>query len=409
MNKVRRLFFLILFPFFPLWAWLIYQVTDTSLEILLSVVLIPIAAYFFLLPGIRFPKYLVFFIIFTLYHLASVYINDLVPPDTNLPKYILSNPNVVACLFFFIIENTDFDDDFIRIMNRNIFIIIILSLLVSIIQIKNQNFFVSPYVLEHSEGVTHLSENRIFSIYSWVGLNSIGVTFPILISILLGFYANNRKSMIILIVSGIVVSFLTKARYVMLSVIIVFSQFFFNSKIQLRKKIYITAIFTVGLIISYYGAHAIGYDIQEVIDERILEKQTDLGSAQTRILSYYVFATKFPEHPILGVGPETREDVVRLLDGRAPFIHIGYLSYLYFYGIIGCSFFFIAIFLLMRDAWFIGKRYNFWGSFYGIATLVFANTTLVYFNFSEMGIVLAVIYMRYFSQKKPGEIYLLKE
>jgi hypothetical protein len=396
MNKIRQLFFLVLFPFLPFWAWALFQVTDTSIQILISLVLIPFACYALLFRDVRMPAYLFFFLMFTIYHLGSIYINNLLPPQSTWFRFILANSNVVAFLMFFVIENTRFDGRFIKTMNTNIFIIVVISLVVSVIQIKMPSFFISPVVLAVSEGVTHLSENRLYSIYSWVGLNSVGITFPILIAILLNFYTGKKYHFLIIIISGIVVAFLTKARYVMLGVLIVFSQFFFNSKIQVKRKVYMAMIFFGSLIISYYVALAIGYDIQQVIDERIMERGTNFGSVNTRVISYYVFKEKFPEHPLLGVGPQTRDDVVRLLGGRAPIIHVGYLAYLYYYGILGFSFMLISLLFLMRDSWVVGKKYGLWGAFYGILTFLVVNTTLVYFNFSEMGIILIVLYLRYF-------------
>jgi hypothetical protein len=251
---------------------------------------------------------------------------------------------------------------------------------------------------------TFLNESRIFSIYSWIDLNSLGVTFPILIAILLSFFSQKKVASPIIILSGIIVSFLTKARYVMISIIIVFSQYFFISKISLSKKATILIIFFGSILISLSVAKAMGYNIQQVIDERILEKSTNMGSANARILSYYVFLKVFPEHPLFGVGPETRPEVVRLLGGRAPIIHVGYLSYLYYYGIFGCFFLFLAIFFLLKRAWTIGSKNEFLAGFYGLLAFCLANTTMVYFNFSEMGIILVVIYLRYFSEKSDSEL-----
>jgi hypothetical protein len=311
---------------------------------------------------------------------------------------------VLACLFFFVIENTHFDKRFIRIMNRNIFIVVSISLITSLLQIKNPSFFVHPSVLANINNETFLSENRIFSIYSWLDLNTLGITFPILIAILLSFFSQKKIASPILILSGIIVSFLTKARYVMISIIIVFSQYFFISKISLGKKATILIIFFGSIMISVSVAKAMGYNIQQVIDERILEKSTNMGSANARILSYYVFLKVFPEHPLFGVGPETSPEVVRLLGGRAPIIHVGYLSYLYFYGLIGCFFLFLAIFYMLKRAWTIGSKNDFMAGFYGLLAFCIANTTMVYFNFSEMGIVLVIIYLRYFSEKPALEL-----
>jgi hypothetical protein len=205
------------------------------------------------------------------------------------------------------------------------------------------------------------------------------------------------------IISGIVVSFLTRARYVMVSALIVFSQLFFVSKIEIRKKIYILLLVGLSVVALIVIANAYDFNIQQVIDNRILEKGSGLASARARVTSYEVFLIKFPEHPFFGVGPITRLDVVQLLRGAAPIIHIGYLSYLYFYGIVGCLFLFLTIFFLIKNAWTVGKKYLFWGGFYGLLAFCFANTTFVYFNLSEIGIVLLVIYLRYFNEK--SELY----
>ena len=127
-----------------------------------------------------------------------------------------------------------------------------------------------------------------------------------------------------------------------------------------------------------------------------MEEESDMSSAKARISSYEVFLLKYPENPLVGVGPKTRPDVVALLNGEAPLIHVGYLSYLYFYGAIGCFFLFGALYFLLKDAWSVGRKYNFWGSFYGLVAFSFANITMVYFNFSEMGIVIAVLYVKYY-------------
>ncbi|HEY5124849.1 MAG TPA: O-antigen ligase family protein, partial [Ignavibacteria bacterium] len=395
MDKFVQYLFLVLFPFYPLWAWLSETAAKLYLNKIVILILLPIAFYYIIAHRLKFPKYLLFLAIFTLYHLGSIYINNLIPLDTNWFFYILSDTNVLACVVFFIIENTQFDLKFIHRLNHCIFTIVIIALVVSVIQIKYPYFFVSP-ILKGKEYIHYIGEGRNFSIFSWIDLNSLGISFPIMISILLSIGRTEKLTFPLTIVSGIVVSFLSKARYVMISTIIVFSQLFFVSKIDFRKKIYILLILIISVFAVVGIAKVYNYDIQKVIDDRILEKGTDLASARARVTSYEVFLIKFPEHPLFGVGPFTRLDVVQLLRGRAPIIHVGYLSYLYFYGIVGSLLVFVSIFLLLKKAWTVGKKYLFWGAFYGLLGFCFANTTFVYFNLSEIGIILAVIYMKYF-------------
>jgi hypothetical protein len=79
----------------------------------------------------------------------------------------------------------------------------------------------------------------------------------------------------------------------MLSAIIVFSQLFFVSKIDFRKKVYIMLIFIFSIIAITAVARVYNYDIGKVIDERILERGTNLASARTRVTSFEVFLIKF--------------------------------------------------------------------------------------------------------------------
>jgi len=395
MDKFVQLLFLVLLPFYPLWAWLSDTLVKLYINKIVILILLPIAIYYIIIKRLKFPIYLLFLVIFTLYHLGSIYINNLIPLDTNWLYYILSDTNFFACVFLFIIENTQFDFKFIKKMNHCIFAIVIIALVVSLIQIKFPYFFVSP-ILKGIEYIHYIEQGRNFSIFSWIDLNSLGITFPILISILISTGRTERLTFPFIIISGIIVSFLSKARYVMLSSIIVFSQLFFVSKIDFRKKIYILLIFIISVVAVVSIAKVYNYDIQKVIDTRILERTSDLASARARVISFEVFLVKFPEHPLFGVGPITRLDVVQLLRGAAPIIHIGYLSYLYFYGIVGSFLIFISIFFLLRKAWIVGRKYLFWGSFYGLLSFCFANLTFVYFNLSEIGILLAVIYIKYF-------------
>lgn len=404
MNKFIQNLFLVLLPFYPFWAWLCFSMTNKSIYLFASAALLPIAVYLVASANKKLPLYLIFFMIFTFYHLGSMFINNTFPTDTNKIYFLLSQPHLLACIFFIIIEHTVFDSQFINTMNKLILLIVGLSLVVSLIQIKLPNFFFNA-ALDPESGYTE--GNRCASIYSWTNLNSLGISFPILISILVSIYEKEKPTLSFIILCGIVVSFLSKARYVMVSGIVALSQLFFNTKTSAIRKTSYVLIFLAGIYFIDFAAHNLGYDINEVINNRILEKDNDMGSAKARIRSYEVFMLVFPEHPWFGVGPETKQNVLDLLNGEMSIIHVGYLSYLYFYGVIGCLILFLAIFFLLRDAWKVGKRDNFWGSFYGLTAFCLANITFVYFNFSEMGIVISLIYLRYFNYK--SSLKLLKD
>lgn len=403
MNKIVQLFFLAFIPFYPFWSWLIYTYFGKSVNFFLIFVLFPLAAYLIIVKRTRVPIYLLFLILFTFYHIVISLIYHTFPPGSNPILAVLTDINVLACAFFFIIENSNFDRNFIAKMNKLVFLIIIISLVVSIIQIFNPIFFVTPELTEATDN-SYLSQGRNFSIFSWSDLNTIGISFPILISILLSIESMKSRVSSLLIISAIVVPFLTRSRYVMLSALVVLSQLFFNSKFGLKKRIILLLVFVVAFLGLISLAKISDFDIQQVVSERILEKNTDMQSARVRITSFFVFVEKFPENPWFGVGPETRDDVLILLGGLAPVIHIGYLSYLYYYGLFGCLLFFLSLFYILKKAWIVGKTYMFWGSFYGFVAFCLANTTLVYFNLSEMGIILGMIYLRHFQEQPVPQI-----
>ncbi|MBK7172705.1 MAG: O-antigen ligase family protein [Bacteroidales bacterium] len=400
MNGIIQILLKLFYPFYPFWIWFVYTFAGQNFDYYYGAIWLPIVFYLLLTKRNRMPLYLLLFMGFTVFHLLSIFINDIKPGDINWLLYFMSDRAVVACALFFVIENTHFDQKFIKSLSRNIFIVVGISLVVSIIQTRDPYFF---FNLNADKEMTYFDQNRVFSIYSWVDLNSLGITFPFLLSISMNVYDLKHKLFALNIISGIIVAFLTRARYVMISTIIVFSQLFFNSAIKLKKKVIITIILVGSVILIIQVAENYGFDFNQVIEERILEKDTDMGSAKARLLSYYVFMMKFPENPWFGVGPETRDDVIQLLGGDAPLIHVGYLSYLYFYGIVGCLFIFSAIFLLMRSSWIIGKKYGFWGPFYGFLGFSLANWTFVYFNMSEMGIVISVIFLRYYFDNPPEQ------
>jgi len=401
--KIIQYILLILVPFYPIWAALFYTLTHRHVDYLGVLVFLLLAFVLIIIQKIRIPKYLIFFILFTIYHICSIFINGLIPADANLITFLLTDVNVFACIAFFVIENTDIEISFLKKMNICLAIIVIVSLIVSIVQIKFPTFFVSPAIEKNVEWLLYIQQKRIFSIFSWTNLNSVGISFPIIIAILLSVYNNKMNLFPWIVVSGIVVTFLTRARYAMLGAVVAFSQLFFVSKIPLKRKISFLFIFAVGVILLINIAKIAGFDVQQVVSDRILEQGSQLGSARARLVSLEVFLIKFPEHPWFGVGPSTRADVVQLLGGVAPLIHVGYLSYLYFYGILGFSFLLAAILFLLKDAWMAGTKNMFWGSFYGLLIFCLANATMVFFNFSEFGILLLVLYLKYFKQKKSVE------
>jgi hypothetical protein len=400
MNNFVQNLFKIIFPFYPFWAWFFSFFTNKGFGFFFSIFLLPIAIYLLTHKKNSLPKYLCFFILFTIYHITSAFINNTIPASTHWFYFIFSDINVLGCIVLTIVEITTFEKNFIAKMNQYLFLTVIVSLIVSVIQIRNPLFFFNVSG-DADWGLGYIDENRNFSIYSWINYHSLGMSFPILVSILISEYNTAHKSSrsIIVFLFGFIVCFLSRYRFAMISAIIVSSQMIFTSSKSFLGKLSLVFIALSSILLVGYISEKLGFKIEEVISNRILETDSDMASANARLTSYNVFFLKFPEHPWFGVGPETRDDVLALLEEGTSIIHVGYLSYLYYYGVFGALLLFISLFCLLQRAWIVGKTTGFWGSFYGLLAFCIANLSFVYFDFSEMGIVIALIYLRYYNCK----------
>lgn len=103
----------------------------------------------------------------------------------------------------------------------------------------------------------------------------------------------------------------------------------------------------LALLCSIYFLNKIGVDTNEIIEKRILEKQRvgiENKSVGTKILAFQLFAELFPANPVFGVGSQITDELEDKLAGRSSQLHVGYLSLLYYKGLVdGCLFFFVWI------------------------------------------------------------------
>ena len=141
MNKIILRLLALMFPFFPLLAWGFHFVNEKPFAFYINLLFLPLALYYLVSTSRKLPAYLITFILFTIYHVAISFITNTLPKNQNGFFFVFSDWNVFACSLFIIIENTVFDEPYMRKMNRNIFIIVVLSLVVSIIQVKDPGFF----------------------------------------------------------------------------------------------------------------------------------------------------------------------------------------------------------------------------------------------------------------------------
>lgn len=77
-------------------------------------------------------------------------------------------------------------------------------------------------------------------------------------------------------------------------------------------------------------------------------------------------------------------------------IHVGYLSHLVSYGIIGSFLLFSFWFLLAKDLYRKAKLTKYYGPFFAFIIFLFTNLTLVDFNLFYPGIFIAFVFSEYY-------------
>ena len=88
-----------------------------------------------------------------------------------------------------------------------------------------------------------------------------------------------------------------------------------------------------------------------------------------------------------------------MLHGRSSQIHVGFLSLLYYWGIIGTILYSLFLYYLLKKLYRISKVTKNWGPFFGWEGLVLANLTLVYLGPDQSGLYLSLVVVKYLHDK----------
>jgi hypothetical protein len=203
--------------------------------------------------------------------------------------------------------------------------------------------------------ITWIIVTRLFSIYTWVSSNAVGISFPFIIAFLYVNYGSNKYMQFLIAMGALLFAFFTQTRYIIISVIIILAYLYFKTgKLKFSKVLFAASI----PVLFYVFLSFFSFDVDRFVNERILEKQAadyDMTSAGERVTSYKAFVKIFPENPLFGNGEKITTSLRRLLGPDLPFIHIGYLHYIYAFGIFGCLLFFTFCGLLMRRVYTMSK------------------------------------------------------
>jgi hypothetical protein len=394
-NKIARGLFLILL-FSPILG---YFYTETfllpkTINYSLSFVFFILGFLYIFKKNLKIHSFIVLYFLFAVYKLIwniDVLSDDNIKILTRIWYYI-SDFSIVAMLI--IIYNVTFTEKFIEISKKIIFITLILAAIVSIIQVFDMSFF-NYYNREYLENLDIYTYRR-GSIFSYIHISSAGYDFLPLLAITLSvLLMNKNKKFIICFISGGIVAFLSNNRYIMICYVFLYIMLYvYYKKNRLKYSLYV--IITV-LGFYYFLTNIIGYDLVEWYNERLLAE----GSIQetTRYKAISNFIKFFPQHPWFGFGEQTYEIRKASSLVGSSHIHVGYLSHLVNYGIVGCSFLYGAWFLIMRKFYKTAKETNYWGSFFAFCCLLIAFATYSNSSIFFYGFMFAFIFDKYYNDK----------
>lgn len=356
---------------------------------------------------IHIPKYLWYYMAFVLYTILSDVI--LVGKTINI-KYLYSNYMITAILSLIMIENTFVTTKFLKVLNRLAFFIV----MVAFVTILIQQFYKADFFVDlNKENVfdflnTIDSGQRLPSIYSWIGLLEVGFSFLPFLAILIDKSLYKKKVYLWgLFIIGFIFVLFTKNRWVMVNYIILLLIPFVFFRKSLGKLVLNTMLISLVVVFSLSISSYFGAPVYDIIENRILEKSKgglEQGSASTRILAFYVFGQLYPEHPIFGKGDfhafDVRTDkdyeLAKQLGGRSSQIHVGYLSLLYYYGLVGGALFILALYHLMKRLYTRARLSKHWATYFSVLGFVLANFTLVDFNLFHAGLLIIIVYDNFY-------------
>ncbi|MEM6763567.1 MAG: hypothetical protein AAF824_17930 [Bacteroidota bacterium] len=397
--KLREQIFLYTLPVIPFWGFLFRTILDMNFSFIVGAMSfiwigMLLAQKYAGGSSIRMPRYVLWYAIFTMYVVAvEIFVGEkLEYDDTDIITFLSRHKHVIALMFLIIVENLTFDITYIRRLLKIIALVLLSASFVTICQVFDPYFF----VYKSKEIVLLMNtyyEGRLFSIYTWVNLNSVGFSFLSMFSVYFGINLLFKRDSRLAIGGVGLVSFLVQARWIMLNFLIIsFQKVLIDRKVLISIAKYSFSIIIL-LTIGYFILPSIGIDIDKIIEERILNK-----SALTRLLAFELFANQFPKQPIFGTGGIKTVDLVKEIAGRSSQIHVGFLSLLYYYGVVGGAIYIVFLYELMKRLRRVALKTTYWGTYFAFVGFIVANITLVNLDLNEHGLLLALTVHKFFER-----------
>jgi hypothetical protein len=394
MSKIVKisLYFLSIAPLWGIFSWeYLNRAPNWLLGAIFSVIAICYFFQLFIKKQFKFPLYLVGLLALFLYYLGWGLVTQFDQYGGPF-EFLYKNPALFCLLIFVMIENSTFERNFIE----NIILIfkatIIIGFIVSLIQVFFINFFLIPAHLYEDANVAQFGIIRFPSLFAYLDANEMGFSFLPLVSIVIGYdiYHKGRPSFFFIVLGGII-AMMSSTRYIQIGFFILLAQVLVGKKISFRNSVIFVAVQALIMACVVLVLNMMELDPVEYYYSRITAK-----TYMSRVIGFKIFLTIFPQHPIFGTGERITDELSFALAGASPYIHVGYLSHLFEFGLVGSFFLFSVWGLIAYRAFQVAKRVSFWGSFFGFLTFLFTNATLVEYNMFHYGLLFTLVFTKYF-------------
>lgn len=404
------LLFLMLFS--PLLSYLTVVSLELESSTLYFKLLVIVYIFFFLLfqKNIKIDKLLYFLIFYIIYLFIWSFFNGEME-RMGLLRFVAYTDHFAILFIIIIIYNTHFSEKFI---NNTVFIFkitVILAAIASVIQIFDHSFLAAYDYYGKSDKMLDLNiyQFRRASIFGFINDNEVGLSFLPLLAVLIGLLLyKRRKNYIPFLLMGGVVAFLTNSRYVMIGFVIITLQILVVNKAKISNVFKYSLLAFVVFFILYLSLIYLGYNIQDWIDERLFA-EGDITKI-TRYGAFINFGIFFPQTPVFGTGMYLIDEIRQASHAiGSSMIHVGYLSHLVSYGIVGSFFLFGFWLLLVKKLYKTAKLTNYWGSFFAFLIYLWAQTTFPNYSIFFYGLILALVFDKYYQDKLVLEKFTKKK
>ena len=342
---------------------------------------------------IHIPPYIYPLILFAAYYSIWDFFNGRYE-QFGIIKLIFKNYPLHILAVLLIIENINFDKKFIKNLLTGFKILIILSFIFTLIQVIYNPFFFTTEQASAFDLAYEVFDIRNTSIWAFLSPLDVGLSFLPMLAIVLGYTIDRKmyKQFLFFLGIGALVAVFTNSRWTILNMMVLLLPLLFLIKGKRIKTFLITGLGLIIVITIVNNLFSfLGFDLSAYFEGRILS-----NTAESRLLAIDLFKEFFPKNPFFGSGIRVDLDLSRALAGRSSQIHVGYLSSLYEFGLVGSIFLFSFWLQLFRRLFNNSKIHKQYFLIFGFACFLLSNLTLVEYSIFHIGLLLIIIFDRFY-------------